>query len=171
VLFRMRRKDMFLGRWLRRSSGYPTWFGRLMRVGRVRIEREVNEEYIADGDVIHLHSHLIHYPFNKGISYWIERHNRYSTLEALATIRSRADPISVRRLLSPDPVARRRTLKQIAYRLPLRPSIVFCYWYFLRMGFLDGRAGYIYSRMRASYERLIDLKVLEQDRLQRGAPV
>ncbi len=33
VLFRMRRKDFFLGRWLRRSSGYPSWFGRLVRRG------------------------------------------------------------------------------------------------------------------------------------------
>jgi glycosyltransferase involved in cell wall biosynthesis len=171
VLFRMRRKDMFLGRWLRRSSGYPTWFGRLMRVGRVRIERAINEEYIADGDVIHLWSHLIHYPFNKGISYWFERHNRYSTLEALAKIRGRSDPIALRQLVSADPVARRRTLKQIAYRLPLRPSLVFCYWYFVRLGFLDGRAGYVYSRLRASYELLIDLKVLEHERLRRGAPL
>jgi glycosyltransferase involved in cell wall biosynthesis len=171
VLFRMRRKDMFLGRWLRRSSGYPTWFGRLIRIGRVRIERAINEEYIADGAVNHLRSHLIHYPFNKGISYWFERHNRYSTLEAVAKIRGRSDPIALRRLLSADPVERRRTLKQIAYRLPLRPSLVFCYWYFVRLGFLDGRAGYVYSRLRASYELLIDLKVLEQERLRRGAPV
>src|SRR4051794_413016 len=35
TLYRMRRKDMFFGRWLKRSSGYPTWFGRLMRSGRV----------------------------------------------------------------------------------------------------------------------------------------
>src|ERR1700744_2011369 len=57
VLFRMRRKDFFMDRWLRRSSGYPSWFGRLVRVGRVRVEREVNEEYIADGNVAHLKSH------------------------------------------------------------------------------------------------------------------
>ena len=39
----MRRKDMFMGRWLKRSSGYPTWFGRLFRKGMVRVEREVNK--------------------------------------------------------------------------------------------------------------------------------
>ena len=43
TLFRMRRQDIFMGRWLRRSSGYPTWFGRLMRIDAVRIEREINE--------------------------------------------------------------------------------------------------------------------------------
>ncbi len=161
VMFRMRRKDFFLGRWLRRSSGYPSWFGRLMRVGRVRVEREVNEEYIADGKIIHLESHLLHYPFNRGVVYWYERHNRYSSLEALAKVRSRRLPLSFKSLLGADPIDRRRVLKQIVYRLPMRPSIWFFYLYIFRLGFLDGRAGLAFSRMRASYERIIDFKVLE----------
>ncbi len=43
-------------------------------------------------------------------------------------------------------------LKQIVYRLPMRPAIWFVYLYFIRLGFLDGRAGWAFSRMRASYE-------------------
>lgn len=164
AIFRMRRKDFFLGRWLRRSSGYPTWFGRLLRRGAVRVEREVNEEYITDGGVEHLDAHLLHYPFNRGITYWFERHNRYSSMEAIAKVAQRANEISMGTLFSRDPTARRRTLKQIAYRLPLRPTIVFCYLYFLRGGIFDGKPGYYYSRMRASYELLIDLKVLEMRR-------
>jgi len=31
TMMMVRRKDIFLGRWLRRASGYPTWFPRLMR--------------------------------------------------------------------------------------------------------------------------------------------
>lgn len=30
TIFRMRRKDHFLGKWIKHSSGYPTWFGRLI---------------------------------------------------------------------------------------------------------------------------------------------
>ncbi len=45
AMFLMRRRDHLFGRWIRRSSGYPTWFGRLVRVGRVRVERPINEEY------------------------------------------------------------------------------------------------------------------------------
>jgi glycosyltransferase involved in cell wall biosynthesis len=161
ALFRMRRKDFFLGRWLRRSSGYPTWFGRLVRVGRVRVEREVNEEYIADGKTSHLESHLLHHPFNRGVAHWYERHNGYSTMEARAKIQSRGAPLSPKSLLSADPVVRRRALKQILYRLPMRPGIWFFYLYIFRMGFLDGRAGLAFCRMRASYELIIDLKVME----------
>jgi len=171
VLFRMRRKDYFLSRWLRRSSGYPTWFGRLVRPGRVRVEREVNEEYIAAGKIGHLQAHLLHYPFNKGIAYWYERHNRYSTMEALAKMQSRSMPLSHTSIVSADPIERRRALKQLLYRFPMRPAIVFLYLYVFRLGFLDGRAGLAFSRMRASYELLIDLKVLEAQRRASGARV
>jgi glycosyltransferase involved in cell wall biosynthesis len=171
ALFRMRRKDFFLGKWLRRSSGYPSWFGRLVRLGRVRVDREVNEEYIADGQVGHLEAHLHHFPFNKGIAYWFERHNRYSTMEAAAKMSMHNDRIVVRELFARDPINRRRMLKQFLYRLPLRPLIVFSYLYIVRLGFLDGRAGFYFSRMRAAYEMLIDLKVIEARRRQRNSAV
>ncbi len=171
AMFRIRRKDFFLGRWLRRSSGYPSWFGRLVRAGRVRVEREVNEEYVTDGRIEHLQSHLHHYPLNKGIAYWFERHNRYSTMEAQVTQSARSEALAWRGLVSTDPIDRRRTLKQIAYRMPMRPLIVFLYLYLIRLGLLDGRAGLYYSSMRAAYEMLIDLKVLESARRRHGLPV
>jgi glycosyltransferase involved in cell wall biosynthesis len=168
VMFRMRRKDFFHGRWLKRSSGYPTWFGRLVRLGRVHVEREINEEYIADGGVERLDAHLHHYPFNKGVAYWFERHNRYSSMEASAKIELHSESIGARELFSSDPVARRRAMKQLLYRLPARPLIVFLYLYLIRLGFLDGRAGYDFSRMRAIYETLIDVKARELRRRRRG---
>jgi glycosyltransferase involved in cell wall biosynthesis len=171
VMFRMRRQDFFLGRWLRRSSGYPTWFGRLMRLGRVRIERDVNEEYIADGGVEPLQGHLLHYPFNKGIAYWFERHNHYSSMEAFAKVQSRGTRLSIKSLLSADPFERRRAIKQLAHRLPMRPTVTFLYLYVVRLGFLDGRAGLAFSRMRAVYELLIDIKVVELERRAKGARV
>jgi glycosyltransferase involved in cell wall biosynthesis len=171
AMFRMRRKDFFQGQWLRRSSGYPTWFGRLVKLGHVRVEREINEEYVPDGRVEDLRSHLYHFPFNKGIAYWIERHNRYSTLEALAKIAIHREPVELPKLFGRDPVARRRTLKKISYRLPMRPLMVFLYLYVFRLGALDGRAGFQFIRMRAMYERLIDLKVMESKRRNRGLSV
>lgn len=164
VLFRMRRKDLFFGRWLRRSSGYPTWFGRLIRLGRVSIEREINEEYVPHGEVAYLKAHLLHHPFNRGIAYWYERHNRYSSLEAVEKMKARAAHLSLDQLLSADPVSRQRTLKRLAYRLPMRPVVTFLYLYVIRLGFLDGYAGLCFCRMRASYELMIDLKVWELER-------
>lgn len=171
VMFRMRRKDFFLGQWLKRSSGYPTWFGRLVRIGRVHVERDVNEEYIADGRIERLNSHLHHYPFNKGVAYWFERHNRYSSMEALAKVSMAVAEHKAGALFGADPVARRRIMKKMLYRVPARPFIVFLYLYFIRLGVLDGRAGFQFSRMRAIYESLIDVKVMEIKRRQRGLAV
>jgi glycosyltransferase involved in cell wall biosynthesis len=171
AMFRMRRKDFFMGQWLKRSSGYPTWFGRLVRLGHIRVEREVNEEYIAAGAIGHLKCHLHHYPFNKGISFWFERHNRYSSMEALVKVGIGSEPLDSASIFSRDPIARRRSLKQLLYRIPLRPLIVFLYLYVFRLGVLDGRAGFYFSRMRAAYELFIDLKVLETKRRRRGLAV
>lgn len=163
TLYRIRRKDMFMGRWLRRSSGYPTWFGRLIRVGHVTVKREINEEYHTEGNVGHLEQHLIHYPFNKGVDYWFERHNRYSSMEAKTLIGElQSGPvIKWKDLFSNDPVVRRRVHKKIAYRMPFRLFWVFCYLYFFRLGILDGRAGLTYSVLRCIYEYMIDVKFRE----------
>ena len=161
-LFHIRRKDYWFGQWFRRSSGYPTWFGRLVRVGHVTVEREINEQYVAHGESKFLTEHLIHYPFNKGVAYWLERHNRYSSMEAVAQAEERRQKVLVRGLWSRNPIARRQTMKQIAYRLPVRPLLTFGYLYFARGGFLDGRAGLCYCILRAIYEYMIDVKVKER---------
>ena len=161
TMFMFRRKDMFCGKWLKRSSGYPTWFGRLVRRGYVTVKREVNEEYQTAGNTTMLSGHLIHYPFNKGIGYWFERHNRYSSIEARELIADREFSFSPKELFSADPLRRRKSLKQLAYRLPGRPILVFIYLYLIRLGFLDGRAGLRYALLRSIYEYMIDVKVRE----------
>ena len=171
ALWRIRRKDMFCGRWLKRSSGYPTWFGRLFLVGRVWVEREINEEYHTDGQVDYLQSHLIHYPFNKGIAFWLERHNWYSTMEASALLAESRGKLRLRDVVSSDPAMRRKCLKQLAYRMAFRPFLIFCYMYFFRLGFLDGIPGLTYCRLRSMYEHMIDVKVKELRRRKKGLPV
>jgi len=171
ALFRMRRKDFFMGNWLKRSSGYPTWFGRLVRPQRVEVKREVNEEYHAEGEIRNLQAHLLHYPFNKGIGHWVSRHNRYSRMEAEALLEETEERLEWKLLFSRDPVERRNALKQVAYRLPFRPLFVFVYLYFLRLGFLDGQPGFFYAMLRAFYEFLIDLKRREICRRKDGVQV
>lgn len=159
VMMRVRRKDMFLGKWLKRSSGYPTWFARVLRRGHVQVARAVNEVYVADGTVRHLSGHLIHYPLNKGIEWWYERHNAYSTAEAELLLRNKFGKFSTTALFHSDKAQRRSALKALAYRLPARPFLMFIYLYVLRFGFIDGAAGYHFAKMRMAYELMIDTKV------------
>lgn len=160
AIFRVRRRDIFMGRWLRRSSGYPTWFPRVFRKGQVRVERPINEVYTTEGTIEILDHDLIHHPFNKGIDWWFERHNCYSSAEAeLLTEKNNFSANSIANLVSKDPLMRRAALKTLFYRLPARPFLAFFYLYIARFGFLDGRAGYHYATMRMAYEIMIDAKV------------
>ena len=160
-LYFMRRKDFFLGKWIKHSSGYPSWFGRLMRIGAVEVRRTINEEYYTEGKVRYLKNHLLHYPFNNGFQRWVEKHNQYSQMEAELIVSGKVKKIGWKNVLSNNPVARRKAIKSIFYRSPGRPFFIFCVLYILRGGFLDGRAGLIFCLLKAFYEFLIDCKVLE----------
>lgn len=159
----VRRKDIFLGKWLKRSSGYPTWFPRIFRKGRVVVSREVNEIYETNDQSVLLKEHLLHYPFNKGLDYWIERHNKYSSLEAGTLQSARKQSVDWLGAISTDPQRRRAFYKRCLYGLPMRPFWVFLFLYFFRLGFLDGRAGYCFVMLRCSYEAMLEAKLIHND--------
>jgi glycosyltransferase involved in cell wall biosynthesis len=169
--FRLRRKDYFMGRWLKHAQLYPTWFVRLFRPSRIRYERLVNPVAVVDGPIDALQGHIIHYPFSHGISHWIARHNRYSDMEALEAAKVRDGEAKGGNLWTRDPNERRRVLKDIFFRLPARPVLKFLYYYCWRRGFLDGRAGLSYASLQAIYEYMIACKSWELERRRRGLPV
>jgi len=173
--FRIRRKDFFMGRWLKHAQLYPTWLVRLFRPDRIRYERLVNPVARVDGPIGQLQAHIIHYPFSHGVSHWIERHNRYSDMEAIeaAKVRFGGDSAAphASSLWSKDPNERRRALKDVFFRMPARPLVKFVYYYAWRRGFLDGKAGLTYATLQAMYEYMIACKGAEIERRRRGLPV
>ena len=169
--FRVRRKDMFMGRWLKHAQLYPTWLVRLFRPTRIRYERLVNPVAMVDGPTGVLEGHIIHHPFSHGISHWLARHNRYSDLEAAEALKARGEHWTFRALWSRDPNEQRRALKDLFFRLPARPAIKFLYYYLWRRGVLDGRAGLTYATLQAIYEYMIACKTVELERRRRNLPV
>jgi glycosyltransferase involved in cell wall biosynthesis len=155
----LRRKDIFEGRWIKRSSGYPTWFGRLCHAPSVHVKREINEEYHCIRSTERLSEHLIHFPFAKGLSHWLDRHNRYSSLEAKTMVIG--ETVDTQLIFSRDPGLRRKGLKQIYMRLPFRPIAGFLYLYLVRGGFWDGKPGLRYALLRSFYELMISIKIDE----------
>ena len=161
-IFHFQRKDIFFGRWLKHNIGAGTWTGRLLRRADVTVERDINEEYHCTGKKVYLNGErFLHYPFNNGIAWWFHRHNRYSDMESKRLLAERSEAIAWKTLLGKDPILRRKTLKQILYRVPLRPLWMFFALYILKLGFLDGMAGFHYSVMRSIYEYMINLKMKE----------
>ena len=163
AFFKARYKNMFMGRWIKHASLYPTWITRLVHRDRVRYERSVHSR-ASGGEAGELQAHFIHYSFNKGLEAWYDKHNKYSTVEAnLAASRQLERKVDVAGLFSPQSERRRRALKSLSYNLPCRPMLRFLYMYILRLGFLDGRPGYLYCRLLAAYEFMIVVKMAEQD--------
>jgi len=172
--YRMRRKDYFLGKWIKHSTLYPTWFVRFFRHDRVRYEsRSVHEYPSVEGTVGELQGHLLHHSFNKGLADWWAKHIRYSLFEAQESLKTlRTKGWDWAGLFSfGDPVRRRRALKAFSMRLPFRPLLRFLYMYLMRLGILDGWAGLTYCRLLSMYEYMIVLHMQELQRRAKGLGV
>ena len=169
--FRIRRRDFFMGQWLKRAQLYPTWLVRLFRPESIRYERLVNPVAVVSGITGEIKCHIEHFPFSHGISHWIARHNRYSDLEALEACKAQCDADNQGRLFSRDPNLRRRALKSVFFRIPARPLVKFVYLFLWRRGFLDGRAGLTYATLQSIYEYMICCKSKELKRRETGLPM
>ncbi|ACO33347.1 MULTISPECIES: glycosyltransferase family 2 protein [Acidobacterium] len=160
--FRMRRRDFLNGTWLKHAQLSPFYI-RLVRRGRARYVRDVNEILEIDGEVGDLREMLDHFPFSKGITHWTQKHNTYSTMEAqvVAAGVSRTEASWKTALFGRDFHERRRAQKAIFYGMPGRPLIKWCYMMFVRGAVLDGAAGITYANLQAIYEYTIVLKTQE----------
>jgi glycosyltransferase involved in cell wall biosynthesis len=164
--FRLRRRDFLFGTWLKHAQISPFYI-RLVRVGRAKYTRAINEVLEVDGPIAELLHPLDHYPFSNGIAHWIAKHNTYSTMEAELIFRQQGlqNPSLRAALRGPDFHTRRLHQKALFYRLPGRPLIKWCYMMFLRGAILDGAAGVTYATLQSIYEYMIVLKTNE---LRRG---
>jgi glycosyltransferase involved in cell wall biosynthesis len=169
VAFRIRRRDFWGERWLKHVQASSHYL-RLFRPDKMRYERLVNPVSIPDGPVGELGGYLDHYPFGKGMTQWLNRHNSYSSFEAQQIAKNRAanQIFSLgRAFFGKDVNERRFHQKELFYRMPMRPLLKFLVLYVGKRGFLDGRAGFQYAMLQSYYEYMIVLKTRE---LARSAP-
>jgi hypothetical protein len=160
--------NVFLGRPLRFAYGHPR-VRRIFRREAVRFRGEGAREY-SDRPAREgvLRAVLLHHD-RKPIARWVEKHLRNADREA----RLQFDPGPPRapadhRRLSPRIRLKLLVRERIWNRLPLfvRPTLYFFYRYIVQLGFLDGRAGFVYCALHAFwYPTMIDVKLLE---LRRG---
>jgi len=173
VAFRVQRHDHFLGTWIRHVTPSPFNI-RLFLRDKMHYERLINPVPVINGPVGEISAHFNHFPFSKGMSNWFERHNRYSASEATQIVLNRSSRASFslrKAFFSKNINERRFHQKEMYYRAPLRPVVMFMLLYVVKRGFLDGRAGFTYAMLRSIYEYMIVLKVREaQAQAQAPAP-
>lgn len=165
--FELTPRYWFLGRWLKRTQGYPNWHPRLVRRGRLRFEGGVWESFPAGSRIGRIEAPYEHYAFSKGIDDWLERHRRYADWEAErieAYLRAGdAAALGTRRWL--------RLRRLVARCWPLRPPLRFLQKYVLQGGWLEGWQGLVFALLMAGYDLITVIKLIERRRAAEGLPL
>jgi len=130
--FLVPRKNFFLGRWIRHGGYYPDPKLRLFRRGSGAFEdRLVHEDLKLDGATASLKNNLLHHAYPTLDSY-IEHMNRYSSLGA-------------------EMAAAKQSRSFSLIDIVVRPKLTFLYNYIVRLGFFDGREGWLLHTYHATY--------------------
>jgi glycosyltransferase involved in cell wall biosynthesis len=143
--YRIPRRSFYQGRWINHSGYYPDRQLRLFKRDRGQwVGGRVHERVRVDGDVGDLKNDLLHYPYKGGISGQLRTIDSFSTLIAQDMYEnSKRYHVSL---------------------LLLRPVFKFLEVYFLKLGCLDGVAGFIIaaSSAYAMFVRYVKLRELEK---------
>ena len=173
----IRRRVYFMGRWLKHGGKYPELLLRIFRVGHGMSEMKMMDEHlvITDGKVIQFSNDFIDNN-NKNLEWWISKHNWYSNKEVfdcqIKAGNQRAQNSLENSFTSAQAKAKRFIKEYGYYSLPkfLRAHLYFIYRYYLRLGFLDGKEGRIYTFLQAYWYRfLVDAKLYECEK--KGIPM
>jgi glycosyltransferase involved in cell wall biosynthesis len=145
-VYRMARRNRFLGRWLAHGEGYPDWSPRLFnRQGARWSDDLVHEKVLYAVTPGTLKGDLLH-DSSDDLSAYLERQNRYTTLAARQAYEQ----------------GRSAGLAQLLFS----PAVRFIKFYVLRLGFLDGIAGFLHISIGCmnsylKYAKLIELRRAE----------
>jgi glycosyltransferase involved in cell wall biosynthesis len=142
--FTIARRNRFLGRWLAHGEGYPDWNVRLFDRRRARWSSEpVHEKVNADGPVERLRGDLLH-ASAESIDAYIAKQNRYTTMQAEA-MHARGERAG-------------------GVRIALSPAARFLRFYVMKLGFLDGVAGFAHIAIGsfASFLKYAKLRALSR---------
>jgi glycosyltransferase involved in cell wall biosynthesis len=165
--FLLRKRTIFMGRWIRHGGHYPSYHLRLFRAGLGRCEdRLYDQHFLVKGSVERLkHDYLD--VVASSFSSWSLRHVRWAAMESSEMLGIGDQAGQVAADLRGNPIQRRRWWRNSYTRWPLFARVFF-YWfyrYFVRFGILDGKEGLIFHFLQGFWFRfLVDAMVWERNR-------
>lgn len=175
-----RLKVLFRGRFIRFGGYYRTWLPRLWRRGAARIEQRWMDEraVLTHGRAIRLVGGDLVDASLKDIDWWTAKHNRYATLHMVDFVSREFGLAPVDRSVETGVNGQgrfKRFLRDRVYAgapLYLRAVLYFLQRYILRLGFLDGRQGFVWHVLQGFWLFvLIDAKIEEaREMIRREGP-
>lgn len=140
---------------------------RIFRRGRVRYEKRLMDEHLSilSGRIIGMTNHFVD-DNRMSIGRFIKKHNDYATREAALLLDAEFHLTDVGQLSKDhgEEVEKKRDQKAKYARMPLfwRAFGYFIYRYILKMGFLDGKEGFLWDFLQGWwYRTLVDAKIFE----------
>ena len=161
-------KDLyFLGKNIKHAYGHPKIQLIFKKAGLMYHAEGAREYATIEGKSLEIRTPLIHED-RRPFEYWITKHIKNAEREkeqylANRNVVSKIDNSNLSIALR----IRKYIRLNMWNKLPLgiKPVFYFLYRYFIKLGFLDGKAGFLYCVNHALwYEMLIDIKILEHDR-------
>lgn len=162
--FEMRFKVLFLGKFLKHGGAYPFVKINIFKKGKARFnERPLGDNVeLHEGRYLQLKHDCLHYDF-KDLSSYVKKHDWYADMEVESYMK---DMDSQDANISKAASMRKLLRRGVYYKLPsfLRAKLYYWYIFYVRMGFLDGKAGYVHAFIQAYFYRvLVDAKIMEQE--------
>lgn len=159
--FFIRRRQIFRGRWIRYGGYYPKYMLKLFRHDCAFLDdHEFDYRFYVPGKTGKLKHDILEANQNEwGISFFVEKHNRFASelaAEEIKRAHGRMEYLAKADFFG-NPDQRTLWLKTKWNSLPpyLRPFLLFTYRYFLRLGFLDGKEGFIFHFLQSLWFRLL----------------
>ncbi|MES2194875.1 MAG: glycosyltransferase family 2 protein [Pseudomonadota bacterium] len=166
----LKRKHIFLGRWIRYGGRYPLLLLRIWRRGHGRIEDRWMDEHMIvwGGNTITLDGGFADHNLND-LTFFTDKHNKYATREAIDVINQRHRLFHRDHDLNKEEGSRqaaiKRWIKEKLYnRVPYQISApaYFLFRMIAQLGFLDGKQGLVYHGLQGLWYRfLVGAKVQE----------
>lgn len=158
----LKRKHIFLGRWIRHGGRYPLVLLRIWRRGHGRVEDRWMDEHVIvrGGRTVTFDGGFADHNLND-LTYFIDKHNRYATREAIEVINYRRGASArggLNEQAGSSQAAIKRLVKEKVYnRIPYQISApaYFLYRFVVQLGFLDGKEGLVYHGLQGLWYRFL----------------
>lgn len=166
----LKRKHIFMNRWVRHGGRHPLVLLRIWRHGKGRIEDRWMDEHMViwGGRTVTFDGGFSDHNLND-LGFFTDKHNKYATREAIDVLNQRLRLFARDEALNTESASFQASFKRWAKervynRLPFTVSatMYFLWRYIFQLGFLDGRSGLVYHFLQGYWYRfLVGAKIME----------
>ncbi len=173
----LKRKHIFMDRWIKHGGRFPLVLLRIWRTGHGRIEDRWMDEHmvISGGETVTFNGGFADHNLND-LTFFTDKHNKYATREAIDVLNQKLNLFPRDESLNTESASFQASIKRIAKekvynKIPftLAALAYFLYRYIFQLGFLDGRSGLVYHFLQGYWYRfLVGAKIMELEKAIEG---